>query len=103
MHRASDRDLDILGTIYGALFFGVPNRGMDIRSLIPMVENQVNEALLHSISNESPLLRIQSRDFPEAFSSPESKIMCFYETVMSPTAIKVSRIFIRLSDLRLTD
>jgi protein SERAC1 len=89
MRNASTDDPDILNSIYGALFFGVPNQGMDIKSLIPMVENQVNQGLLHSISNESQLLRKQTRDFPKAFDFPESKIVCFYETVTSPTAIKV--------------
>jgi protein SERAC1 len=89
MRNASSHDLDILNSIYGALFFGVPNQGMDIKSLIPIVDNQVNQGLLHSISNESQLLRKQTRDFPKAFDFPESKIVCFYETVTSPTAIKV--------------
>ena len=92
MRNAPNHDQDILGSIYGALFFGVPNQGMDIKSLIPMVGNQVNQGLLHSLSNESPLLRKQSRDFQMAFNSPESRIVCFYETVTSQTAIKVGQI-----------
>ena len=88
MRRASDRHL-LLSSIYGALFFGVPNQGMDIESLIPMVENQVNQALLHSLGSESQVLRGQRREFQKAFDSRESKIVCFYETVTSPTAIKV--------------
>ncbi|RDL34402.1 uncharacterized protein BP5553_07530 [Venustampulla echinocandica] len=86
MRNARDHHLD--SSIYGALFFGVPNQGMDIKSLIPMVENQVNQNLLHSLSAESQLLREQQREFPEAFDSRESKIVCFYETVTSPTAVK---------------
>jgi len=85
---------DIFNSIYGALFFGVPNQGMDIESLIPMVEKQVNQSLLHSIGTISQSLREQSRDFQEAFDFPErerheSRIECFYETKTSPTAIKV--------------
>ena len=95
MRNASNRDLDILGSIYGALFFGVPNQGMEIESLIPMVKNQFNQVLLHSLSNESQLLRNQSRDFLKAFDFPESKIVCFYETVASPTAIKVGQISVK--------
>jgi hypothetical protein len=94
--------LDILNSIYGALFFGVPNQGMDIESLIPMVKHQVNQGLLHSISNESELLRKQSREFPKAFDFQDSKIVCFYETVTSPTAIKVSNLGMRCLMLRLT-
>lgn len=94
MRNGSADDVDIFNSIYGALFFGVPNQGMDIKSLIPMVEGQVNQGLLHSLSNESQILRDQSRAFPKAFDSQESKIVCFYETLTSPTAIKV-RIFSR--------
>ena len=89
MRNAYTDDPDTLNSIYGALFFGVQNQGMDIKSLIPIVENQVNQGLLHSISNDSQLLRKQTRDFPKAFDFPESKIVCFYEAVTSSTAIKV--------------
>ena len=75
--------------IYGALFFGVPSQGMDITSLIPMVKGQPNQALLHLIGKESQILRNQCRDFPKAFDYQDSKIVCFYETVMSPTAALV--------------
>jgi hypothetical protein len=94
--------LDILNSIYGALFFGVPNQGMDIKSLIPIVKHQVNQGLLHSISSESELLRKQSREFPKAFDFQDSKIMCFYETVTSPTAIKVNNLGMRCSMFWLT-
>jgi hypothetical protein len=100
MYNASTHDSDILNSFYGALFFGVPNQGMDIKSLIPMVENQVNQGLLYSLSNESQLLREQSRNFPKAFDFPESKVACFYETVTSPTAIRVGN-FCELLELRL--
>jgi hypothetical protein len=62
---------------------------MDIKSLIPMTENQINQGLLHTIGPESELLQKQCRDFPKAFDFPESRIACFYETVTSPTAIMV--------------
>lgn len=103
MRDASTDKPDILNSIYGALFFGVPNQGMDIKSLIPMVDSQVNQGLLHSISNESQLLRKQTRDFPKAFDFPESKIVCFYETLASPTAIKVSPMLVTKIFPRLTE
>ncbi|KFY07164.1 hypothetical protein V492_07388, partial [Pseudogymnoascus sp. VKM F-4246] len=88
MHDESHDGFDALKYIYGALFFGVPGQGMDISSLIPMVESQPNQALLHSLSTISDLLLKQGREFPQAFNFPESsRIMCFYETLTSPTAI----------------
>jgi len=82
----------LLDSIYGALFFGVPNQGMEIASLIPMVKDQPNQALLHSLGKESQILRNQCREFPEAFGYKDSEIVCFYETEMSPTAALVSSI-----------
>jgi predicted alpha/beta hydrolase family esterase len=52
-HRA------LLDSIYGALFFGVPNQGMEIASLVPIVKDQPNEALLNSLGKESQILRNQ--------------------------------------------
>ena len=80
---------DLLGLIYGALFFGVPSQGMDISHLLPMVEGQSNEVLIRSLGVESAFLHKQSRDFPKAFDFHDSEIVCFYETLKSPTAIKV--------------
>ena len=80
----------LLDSIYGALFFGVPSQGMEIASLIPMVQGQPNEALLRSLDKESQLLRNQCREFSKAFDSQTSQIVCFYETEESPTAVKVN-------------
>jgi len=89
-----DKDyLPLIDSIYGALFFGVPNNGLDISSLIPMVEGQPNQGFLHSLSKESQILRNQSREFPKAFDyQGSSEILCFYETEMSPTAARVSSV-----------
>ncbi|OBT66968.1 hypothetical protein VE03_04238 [Pseudogymnoascus sp. 23342-1-I1] len=89
MHNESHDGFDALKFVYGALFFGVPNQGMDIKSLIPMVKSQLNEGFLNSISTTSDLLFKQCREFPKAFNFPESRIMCFYETQASPTATKI--------------
>lgn len=77
---------DLLESVYGGLFFGVPSQGMEIASLVPMVKDQPNQALLHTLGKESQLLRNQSRDFPKAFDSKDSEIFCYYETEMSRTA-----------------
>lgn len=86
----SDKNSEtILKYIYGALFFGVPSQGMEICSLVPMVEGQPNQALLHTLGKESSILRTQSREFPKAFDYQDtSEIICFYETEMSPTAVR---------------
>jgi len=80
----------MLASIYGALFFGVPNQGIDNGSLVAMVKDQPNQALVYSLGKESQILREQCRSFSEAFHSRHSKVVCFYETMMSPTAEFVS-------------
>lgn len=86
MSRGTKSDRETLNSTYGILFFGVPSRGMDIKSLIPIVGDQANLAFLYSLGKESQLLRNQSRDFAKAFDFPDSEVVYFYETMMSPMA-----------------
>lgn len=74
-------------------FFGVPHHGMDITSLIPMTGDNPNRFLLESISNRnSQVLTTQHREFSKALGfEGRSEIVCFYETLLSPTAQQVSR------------
>ena len=87
-----EKDQNLKKAVYGIAFFGVPHDGMNIRSLIPMVGDRPNRFLLESIGSASPqVLIMQHRDFPEALGGKgESEIVCFFETVMSPTAQQVS-------------
>ncbi|KAJ4865462.1 ankyrin repeats (3 copies) domain-containing protein [Trichoderma breve] len=93
LYKSKDEeDQKLLRAVYGIAFFGVPHDGMDISSLIPMVENGPNRFLLESIGCfSSQILSTQHREFLEALGTQESKIICFYETRMSPTAIKDER------------
>ncbi|KAH8745420.1 hypothetical protein F5882DRAFT_262810, partial [Hyaloscypha sp. PMI_1271] len=53
----------ILGTVRAAIFFGVPNRGMRMSYLLPMVEGRPNEKLIQQLGQGSyylPRLREQS-------------------------------------------
>lgn len=70
---------------YAVLFFGVPNQGMDIGSLIQMAGEQ-NLPLLMNLGKESELLRVLHRDFLLSFDYRSSKIISYYETKVSPTA-----------------
>ena len=87
----ANSELDQIKRIFGALFFGVPNNGMDIGSLIPMVNDQPNRLLLESLSTiNSQVLRLQERSFATFLDRTALDIFCFYETRLSPTAAKVS-------------
>lgn len=86
----------ILKSLQAVLFFGTPNQGMDITSLVPMVEGQPNELFLRSLGYDSSELRIQAQLWDEVFVVREGDILSasfviisFYETKESPTAIKV--------------
>ena len=79
-----------LKSISGVLFFGVPNQGMGIESLIPMVGDLPNRYFLESLSKESASLRDQARQFQKAFPFRDFQVISFYETKRSPTA-KVSQ------------
>ncbi|KAK4080934.1 hypothetical protein Trihar35433_2039 [Trichoderma harzianum] len=90
LYKSKDEeDQKLLRAVYGIAFFGVPHDGMDISSLIPIVENGPNRFLLESIGLfSSQILSTQHREFLEALGTRNSKIICFYETRMSPTAAK---------------
>jgi hypothetical protein len=77
----------------GALFFGVPSRGMDVKALHSMVKGQPNNALLESLRDKSPELLHQSRRFQHTFGHQRSRFAYFYETMHSPTAQKVSSLY----------
>ena len=75
---------------YGILLFGCPNQGMDVNSLIPMCEGRANLPFLLTLKQSSERLRQLCRDFPRRFAFPDSRIISFYETKLSPTAVEVS-------------
>ncbi|RYP55588.1 hypothetical protein DL771_012342 [Monosporascus sp. 5C6A] len=81
-------DKKLVQAVYGIVFFGVPHDGMDISSLIPMVGDGPNRFLIESISQiNSQILPIQRREFHTALGDKgRSEIVCFYETMKSPTA-----------------
>ncbi|RYP24486.1 hypothetical protein DL765_000506 [Monosporascus sp. GIB2] len=84
----NEDDLRLVQAVYGIVFFGVPHDGMDTSSLIAMVGNGPNRPLVDSISRiNSQILGIQQREFHTVLGSEgDSEIVCFYETVESPTA-----------------
>jgi hypothetical protein len=77
---------DLLRAIRGALFFGVPNQGMNITSLIAMSHGEANENFCRTLGADSPILRDMVWEFPKAFPFEDSRIISFYETKLSPTA-----------------
>ncbi len=90
----SDDQLNILST-YGALFFGVPGFGMDVKAMAAMVQNlpaQNTMALLDQRFGFRARNRQHER-FCKAFDYPTSKIVQFLETKKSPTVQQASFLF----------
>lgn len=86
----SEEDRKLFRAIYGIVFFGVPHGGMDVASLIPMVDDGPNLALVESIGAPSEVLEGLQRDFlPALGKQGDAEIVSFYETMQSPTAQKV--------------
>ncbi|KFY31660.1 hypothetical protein V493_00915 [Pseudogymnoascus sp. VKM F-4281 (FW-2241)] len=85
----SDCEPNLLDSVVGAMFLGVPNDGMDIECLIPMVNDQPNRFLLESINRvNSQILRMQKLNFFKVLENSNIDLFCFYETLRSPTAAK---------------
>lgn len=85
------QESDEFKQVVGLLFFGVPNDGMDIGSLIPIVNDQPNRFLLESLNAiNSQILRLQKRSFARLMDEMALELFCFYETRLSPTAKQVS-------------
>lgn len=74
----------------GFLFFGVPNLGMAIESLVPMVGDQPNRGFLETLGRNSALLRGHQEQFPAIFGSKPVHILGSYETKLSRTACNVN-------------
>ena len=81
-------DRRIFESTYGILFFGVPNQGMDISSLLAMVGRQPNLPFLTMFSKDSGNLQGLIERFRTEFDFKDSEIISFYETCASRTARK---------------
>ncbi len=85
----SESGLELIRHIAGVAFFGVPNDGLDIESLVPMVNGQPNRFFLESLGVNSQVLDTQRRNFSGLLDRIDLELFCFYETEYSPTAVKV--------------
>ncbi|KAL0633451.1 hypothetical protein Q9L58_007664 [Maublancomyces gigas] len=71
---------DIFRSCYGILFFGVPNRGLEITQLASMVKGQPNSHLVRDLCGRSQFLDLLHRSFCHHFRLEDSKIISVYET-----------------------
>ncbi|KAJ5675776.1 hypothetical protein N7462_008673 [Penicillium macrosclerotiorum] len=81
-----------INNVQGALFFGVPNHGMNVEVLEAMIRGQPNEALLNSIGYQSTTLQKLSRDFKSEYRKRNLRkptIIYLYEMEPSFSPLKL--------------
>jgi hypothetical protein len=80
----------ILNSTQSLLFLGTPKYGLDVKKLglSRFTKNQPNQRLIDELSEGSSILKILHQKFLQAVPK-STKIISFYETVTSPTAIEV--------------
>ena len=84
--NASAAESENFKATFAILFFGVPNQGMDIRSLHAMVRGQPNEPFTSYLDRDAGFLYQLINKFRETFHFQDSHIISFFETKAFPTA-----------------
>lgn len=75
----------MIDSIRGVVFFGVPNKGMEISHLLPMVNGRPNDRIIHLLSPHSDFLPNLDERFSGIATHRDIKIMSVYETKRSAT------------------
>ncbi|KAK2590746.1 hypothetical protein QQS21_011558 [Conoideocrella luteorostrata] len=78
-------DEAVFMSCYAVVFFAVPNRGLDNRSLMTMVKGQPNEDLVRNLSGDSAFSRLLHERFYSLFGLNGSRIISVFETLTTPT------------------
>ncbi|KAK3684319.1 hypothetical protein B0T22DRAFT_493833 [Podospora appendiculata] len=76
---------NLIGIVRGAIFFGVPNLGMEQSHIRTIVQDNPNEALVEDIARNSNYLCQLDKDFKQAFFHERLKCFWAFETSKSPT------------------
>jgi hypothetical protein len=85
--EGSEDDQAVFMSCYAVLFFAVPSRGLDNSSLMSMVKGQPNEDLVRNLSGSSQFLSLLHDRFSKCFTLDDSKILCIFETLRTPTVV----------------
>ena len=92
MHRSRDPDDErSLRSIYAALFFGVPENGMDVTTLRELVRGTSHEFDLALLDQDMgfQFRSNEQEDFRSAFHYAGSEVLYFCERRLSQASIKV--------------
>ena len=77
----------IANLLKGAIFFGVPNFGMEQAHLMTVVKDNPNEALVDVIAHDSDFLNRLEEAFKKSVCSSTFQCVWAYEKTTSPTVI----------------
>jgi hypothetical protein len=84
--RGASEDKFLFKSCSGILFFGTPNRGLNVASLMEMVKLQANAELVRNLYTSSHLLPVLDQDFHEKFKKLKGvKVIPYYEAEETPT------------------
>jgi hypothetical protein len=81
------RDRGIIDRVRGAIFFGVPNLGMEQTHLRAMVEGQPNETLIQDLSRTSGYLKRLDKSFSGISFLSRFTVFWAYEQLQSHTVV----------------
>ncbi|CAG8962046.1 hypothetical protein HYFRA_00005088 [Hymenoscyphus fraxineus] len=88
-NSSNEEYICILDQIRGAVFFGVPNLGMEQSHFRMIAHNQPNSALVEDIARNSNYLQILNDLFSKTSFSSSQQFYWAYETSKSPTVLKM--------------
>ncbi|KAK3339632.1 hypothetical protein B0T25DRAFT_618078 [Lasiosphaeria hispida] len=83
--NSGESETFMLERVRGAVFFGVPSKGMDVASLLDMTRNQPNQDLVRDLSVGSQYLTNLGGQFDGVSKTRQMKFYWVYETKKSPT------------------
>ncbi|KAH0537751.1 hypothetical protein FGG08_005499 [Glutinoglossum americanum] len=86
MKDGDEIDKENFNSIYGVIFFGVPNQGIRIEHWLPMVKGRPNENLVRNLGPDSTYLSTLHNEFRSSFCFPDSVIIAVYETERTKVA-----------------
>lgn len=76
---ASPAHKNLYESFIGALFFGVPNQGLNDRFLHDIVKGQPNQRLISSLDPESTTLKMLHQGFTTHFDKKKYQFYSYYE------------------------
>jgi triacylglycerol esterase/lipase EstA (alpha/beta hydrolase family) len=78
--NSPDLERTLLAKVKQVIFFGVPNRGMQISHLLPIVKHRPNKPLIRALCKESPYLAQFSEQFLAISLTREMDLVSAYES-----------------------